>query len=74
MTEKYLDIIHQVLNKGEELTNKVSKHVYLSGAHFALAEYYDEIDQSKSERHYIEGNKLIADAQRQSLFIRQKNN
>ena len=72
MTEKYLDIIHQVLNKGEELTNKVSKHVYLSGAHFALAEYYDEIDQSKSERHYIEGNKLIADAQRQSLFIRQK--
>ena len=72
MTEKYFDVIHQVLNKGEELSNKVSRHVYLSGAHFVLAEYYDKINQSKSEKHYIEANKLVADAQRQSLFIRQK--
>ena len=72
ISDKYLDVVQQVLNKGEGLSNKVSKHVYLSGAHFILAEYYNKIDQNKSEEHYIEGNKLISDAQRQSLFNRQK--
>lgn len=70
--EKYLETIKQVLAKGEELKNKVSKHTYLSGAHFFLAEYFSKVDIKKSEEHYIVGNKLIADVQRESLFIRQK--
>ena len=72
ITEKHLDTISQVLVKGEELIRIVDRNTYLSGAHFFLAEYYSEINKKKSEENYINGNKLISDIQRESLYIRQK--
>jgi len=68
----YLDIVNQVIKKAHELKNKVSKNTYLSGAHFFLGEYYSGTDKEKSEDHYIKGNSLISEMQRESLFIRQK--
>ena len=72
ITEKHLDTVSQVLVKGEELKRIVDRNTYLSGAHFFLAEYHSKSDKKKSEESFIEGNKLIADMQRESLYIRQK--
>jgi len=72
ITDKYLDTVYQVLDKGEELKRKVDRNTYLSGAHFFLAEYYSKSNNKKSEENYINANRLISDMQRESLFIRQK--
>lgn len=72
ISDHYLDIVNQVLQKGEELTRKLDRNTYLSGANFILGEYYAGIDQKKSEENYIKGNQLIADMQRESLFVRQR--
>jgi len=72
INEKYLKTVDEVLIKSNELTQKVNRNTYASGAHFFLAEYFNKIDQQKSEEHYVAGNGLIADMQRESLFIRQK--
>ena len=72
ITEKYLKNIDDVLIKSNDLIRKIDRNTYSSGAHFFLAEYFNKIDQQKSEEHYVVGNQLIADMQRESLFIRQK--
>ena len=72
INDHYLDIVNQVLVKGHELNYKIDQNTYLSGAHFFLGEYYADIDPEKSENNYIKGNSLIAEMQRESLFLRQK--
>ena len=72
INDHYLDIVNQVLVKGHELKYKIDQNTYLSGAHFFLGEYYADIDPEKSEHNYVKGNSLIAEMQRESLFIRQK--
>ena len=72
INDHYLNIVNQVLVKGHELKYKLDQNTYLSGAHFFLGEYYADIDPEKSEDNYVKGNSLIAEMQRESLFLRQK--
>ena len=72
ISKKHLDTLNQVLDKGHEMRSMVDRNANISGAYFILGEYYSSSNKKLSEDYYTKGNKLIAEMQRESLFIRQK--
>ena len=72
ITPHHLSMAHNAINRSPQLEKKVDRNTTKSDALFFLAEYYADSNKSLSEQHYIEANKLIADMQRESLFLRQK--
>jgi len=72
ISKKHLDTLNQVLFKGHEMRSMVDRNANISGAYFILGEYYSSSNKELSEDYYTKGNKLIAEMQRESLFIRQK--
>jgi hypothetical protein len=72
ITEDHLKMVHQAIEDAPKLEKRIERNTELSDAHFFLAEYYDGLDQDKSESYYITANQYISDMQRESLFKRQK--
>ena len=72
ITPHHLSMVEKALNDSSQYEKKVDRNTTKSDALFFLAEYYSKSNKSQSEQYYIEANNLIADMQRESLFLRQK--
>jgi tetratricopeptide (TPR) repeat protein len=72
ITEDHLKMVHEVIENAPKLEKRIERNTGLSDAYFFLAEYYDSLDQDKSENYYITANQYISDMQRESLYKRQK--
>lgn len=70
--DNHINLNGQAIQNFQQIPNLVDRNTSLSNAYFFLAEYYSKKNKSLSEKFYVEANKLIADMQRESLFVRQK--
>lgn len=72
ISKRHLETLNTVI-ASNNFKNNIEKNAFISAALFSLAKYYGKNkDKKLSEKYFIDGNKVIASMQRQSLFDRQK--
>lgn len=72
ITENHLKMVKNAIDTAPNIEKRIERNTTLSDAYFFLAEYYDSVNQKKSEEYYITANQYISDMQRESLYKRQK--
>ncbi len=72
MKKIYLDKMDYILKNINSIKSLKSRSLTESNIYFILAEYFQKVDNHKSEKYYLKANGIIASLQRGSLYNRQK--
>ena len=68
ITDKHLNTINTSIQEFGKNKVLIKRNLSKASAYFCLAEYYQKIDNQKSEKYYVQANTLIMDTHVSSIY------